>query len=146
VTQQHFLLPVIPCHTLVRLYTTTIIEGFKLYFAGSYFQLVTTRLAKQLLRQSDCRVAAWWRVCSARHLSTVLPMFQRWMEHTHCTCHDQDACHAAAHYSAFMVARCSHLFRFVPLDSLLDKCMARASDHSALSTLAALQLSPETQV
>ncbi len=64
----------------------------------------------------------------------------------HTPCHDQDACHAAAHYSAFMVARCSHLFRFVPLDSLLDKCMARASDHSALSTLAALQLSPETQV
>ena len=45
-----------------------------------------------------------------------------------------------------MVARCSHLLRFVPFDSLLDNCMARASDHSALATLAALQLSPETQV
>ncbi len=60
--------------------------------------------------------------------------------------HAPDACHDAAHYSAFMLARCSHLFLFVPLDSLLDNCMARASDHSALSTLAALQLSPETQV
>jgi len=52
----------------------------------------------------------------------------------------------AAHYSAFTVARCSHLFRFVPLDSFLDNCMARASDHSALSTSAALQLVPDTQM
>jgi len=90
VTQQHVLLPFIPGQSLIRLYTTTIVhkhQGFKLYFAGSYFQVVTiaTCLAKQLLRQSDCRVAAWWRICSARHLLTVLPMFQRWMENTHYT-------------------------------------------------------------
>lgn len=44
------------------------------------------------------------------------------------------------------MARWTHLFRFVPLDPLLDNCMARASDHSALSTLAALQLSPDELV
>ena len=153
VTQQHVLLPVIPCHTLTRLYTTTVIDKhqcFKLYFAGSYFQLVTlaSRLAKQLLHQCDCRLAAWWRICSARHLLAYCQCSSAgWrISFIPCPCHDQGACHDAAQYRAFTVARCSHLFRFVPLDSLLDNCMARASDHSALSTLAALQLSPETQV